>query len=75
MANQHPAVDVKPRLFTIPQTAIITARSVPSVWRDLKAGRLDAVKINGSTRVTGKSIDRMCTPTNAASAKRSLKSV
>jgi hypothetical protein len=66
MANQPPAADVKPRLFTIPQTATITARSVPSVWRDLKAGRLEAVYINGSTRITGDSIERLCTPRKSA---------
>jgi hypothetical protein len=56
------SADVKQRLFTVPETSKILARSEPSIWRDLRAKRLDAVRINGSTRVTGESIDRVCTP-------------
>jgi hypothetical protein len=58
--------DVKQRLFTVPETSKILARSEPSIWRDIRAKRLEAVRINGSTRVTGESIDRVCTPSKPA---------
>jgi hypothetical protein len=58
---------VKQRLFTIEETAKIVKRSVPSIWRDIAAGRIwEVVRMNGSTRITGESIDRACTPTKAA---------
>jgi predicted DNA-binding transcriptional regulator AlpA len=54
-----PGSEVKQRVFSVPQTAIILGRSESSVWRDLRDGRLDSVKIGGSRRVTGESIDRL----------------
>jgi hypothetical protein len=58
---------IKQRLFTVQETAKIVKRSVPSIWRDIKAKRhFDVVRMNGSTRITGESIDRVCTPTKAA---------
>jgi hypothetical protein len=56
---------IKQRLFTVQETSKIISRSVPSIWRDIRANRLDVVKINGSTRVTGISIDRVCTPSKS----------
>jgi hypothetical protein len=53
------------RLFTVQETSKIIKRSIASVWRDIRAERLDAVYINGSTRITGASIDRVCTPKSA----------
>jgi hypothetical protein len=48
---------VQRELFTVQQTAVRTCRSVSSTWRDIKAGRYKVVYINGSTRITGESID------------------
>jgi Helix-turn-helix domain len=50
--------DVKQRLFTYSETSKILNRSEVSIWRDVKDGRLVAVKIGGSTRITGESIER-----------------
>ena len=50
---------VKQQLFTVQETAVRTCRSTSSIWRDLASGRLKAVRINGSTRVDGDSIDAM----------------
>jgi hypothetical protein len=52
-------IPVKQKLFTPQETAIILSRSLSSVWRDLAQGRLKRVRINGSTRVDGESIDAM----------------
>jgi hypothetical protein len=48
---------VQQQLFTVQETAVRTCRSVSSTWRDIKAGRYKVVHINGSTRITGESID------------------
>jgi hypothetical protein len=53
------------RLFTVQETSKIIRRSIPSVRRDIKAKRLDVVQIGRSTRITGESIDRICTPKSA----------
>jgi hypothetical protein len=50
---------VTKQLFTVQETAVRTCRSESSVWRDLAEGRLKCVRIGGSTRVTGDSIDAM----------------
>jgi hypothetical protein len=55
-----PANTVTQRLFSIPKTAKIIDRSESSVWRDIRAGRLTAVHVCGSTRVTAESIDALC---------------
>jgi hypothetical protein len=52
--------DVKQRLFSYSETSKILNRSEVSLWRDVKEGRLVAVKIGGSARITGESIDRLC---------------
>ena len=60
MKTAPPAkVAVKQQLFSVHETAIRTGRSVSSIWRDLDAGRLKRVRIGGSTRVSGDSIDAM----------------
>jgi hypothetical protein len=55
-----PAITVKQRLFSIPETSKIIGRAESSVWRDIRAGRLKVVHICGSTRVTVESIDALC---------------
>jgi hypothetical protein len=50
--------DVKQRLFTYSETSKILRRSEVSLWRDVKEARLVAVKIGGSARITGESIER-----------------
>ncbi len=52
---------VERRLFTVKETARIIGRSTPSVYRDIASGLLDAVYLAGSTRITAKSIDELCT--------------
>ncbi len=54
------AREIKQRLFTIPETATVLGCSVSSVWRDIKAGRLEVARIAGRTRVTVESIERLC---------------
>jgi hypothetical protein len=66
MPDTTVAITVRQQLFTVVETSIITRRSKASVWRDIKAKRLDVVRINGSTRVTGESIERICTPSKSA---------
>jgi predicted DNA-binding transcriptional regulator AlpA len=52
-------IPVQQKLFSPQETAVITGRSLSSVWRDIAKGRLRKVKIGGSTRVTGESIDAL----------------
>jgi hypothetical protein len=49
--------EVRQELFSVEQTAKRVGRSASSTWRDIKAGRYKVVHINGSTRITGESID------------------
>jgi hypothetical protein len=49
--------EVRQELFSVEQTAKRVGRSASSTWRDIKAGRYKVVYINGSTRITGESID------------------
>jgi hypothetical protein len=49
--------EVQQELFSVEQTAKRVGRSASSTWRDIKAGRYKVVYINGSTRITGESID------------------
>jgi hypothetical protein len=60
MPFTHPKPPVQQRLFSYAEASKILNRSVVSLWRDVKAKRLVAVKIGGSTRITGESIDRLC---------------
>jgi hypothetical protein len=55
-----PKIAVERRLYTVPEAAIILNRSLSSVWRDIRAGRLVAVHIGASIRITVESIDRLC---------------
>ena len=52
-------IPVQQKLFSPQEAAIILCRSLSSIWRDIGEGRLTKVKIGGSTRVTGASIDKM----------------
>jgi hypothetical protein len=52
--------EVKQRLFSAREVSVIMGRSLASVWRDVKAGRLVAVRICGSTRITAESIEALC---------------
>jgi hypothetical protein len=52
-------IPVQQQLFSPQETAVITGRSLSSVWRDVAKGRLRKIKIGGSTRITGESIDAL----------------
>ena len=51
--------EVKRKLVTVKDAAVILDRSLASLWRDMKLGRLEVVRICGSTRITVASIDRL----------------
>jgi hypothetical protein len=55
-----PKTPVQQRLFSYAEASKILNRCPVSLWRDIKAGRLDCVHIGGSVRITGESIDRIC---------------
>jgi hypothetical protein len=57
---------VERRLCSTAEAGKILDRSPVSIWRDLKAGRLDSVKVGGSRKITFASIDRLL---QASSAK------
>jgi hypothetical protein len=52
--------EIKQRLFSVREAGIILGRSVPSIWRDMAAGRLQYVHIGSAVKIKAKSIDRLC---------------
>jgi excisionase family DNA binding protein len=65
-----------PRLFTVEEAAEQLGRSVPSIRRDIRAGRLPVVKLGRSVRIDlakMKSIDADDVARAAAAARSGLK--
>jgi hypothetical protein len=50
---------VERRLCSPAEAGKILDRSHVSIWRDLKAGRLESIKVGGSRKITFASINRL----------------
>jgi hypothetical protein len=59
MPFTHPKGAVERRLCSTAEAGKILDRSSVSIWRDLKAGRLDSIKVGGSRKITLASINRL----------------
>jgi hypothetical protein len=57
--------DVERRVCSTAEAAKILDRSLVSIWRDRKAGRLDSIKIGKSRKITLASINRLLQPAAA----------
>ncbi len=57
------------QLFNAHEVSRITGRSLASVWRDARAGRLEKVRIGGSTKFTRRSVERLCQPPSSSAAE------
>lgn len=60
LAEAAPRPDIPARkLVSVAEAMAALSRSRSSVWRDIRDGRLKAVNIGRSVRITAESLDRM----------------